>query len=104
MLISLPLLLACTLNAAQQTPAQQTKIPVVSADSTGVPQPPKPIEPGVKGYGTRGVEGETLSDMVRSCQVQTQRTRLLAARCDQLKRSLKTQPDGTVDETLKRSR
>lgn len=79
--------------------AQQTKLPVVSADDTAVPQPPKPVEPDVKGYGTRGVEGATLKEMVTSCQVKPL-TRLKAARCAQLKRSLKTQPDGTVAETL----
>lgn len=96
------LVLALCLSAALATVlAQQTNVPTVSADNTSVVHPPQPLEPDMKGYGTRGVEGKTLADMLASCKAPTQLSRVQASRCAQLRRSMKTQPDGTVEETLK---
>lgn len=62
-------------------------------------------EPGMKGYGIRAVEGGTLSEMLGRCAAGDQGAApltpgetpaLLAARCDQLRRSLQTQPGNTV--------
>ena len=94
----------CLMTTVPMGLAQQSQVPTVSADNTTVAHPPKPLEPGVKGYGTRGVEGRTLGEMLAYCRVQARLSRLQAARCDQLRRSLKTQPDGTAEETLKRSK
>jgi NCAIR mutase (PurE)-related protein len=58
-------------------------------------------EPSLKGYGIKGVEGGTLSDMLARCAVGTsaeasvadgEGPALLAARCAQLRRSLHNQP------------
>lgn len=97
-------LLFCFIGSASIGFAQESKVPAISADNTPVQHPPRPTEPGLKGYGTRGVEGKTVTEMLASCQTRVTLTRLKAARCDQLKRSLKAQPDGTVQETLKRGK
>jgi hypothetical protein len=94
----------CLMTAFQISPAPQPQVPTVNADNTSVVHPPKPLEPGVKGYGTRGVEGRTLGEMIASCQLRTRLSNLQIARCDQLRRSLKAQPDGTLDETLKQGK
>ena len=73
--------------------AQQQKIPVQSADKTTVSKPPQPIEPNMKGYGTRGVEGATLDQMLSHCrQVGQPLSQVEKARCEQLLRSLDSQP------------
>ena len=76
----------------------------MNADNTSVAYPPQPLEPDMKGYGTRGIEGKTLADMLASCQLPEQHSRVQVSRCVQLRRSLKTQPDGTVEETLKQGK
>lgn len=93
-------LLFCFIGSALIGFAQESKVPAISADNTLVEHPPRPTEPGMKGYGTRGVEGKTVTEMLASCQAHLPLTRLQAARCDQLKRSLKAQPDGTIQKTL----
>ena len=92
------------LVAPKLSVTQQPKVPAVSADNTTVAHPPQPLEPGVRGYGIRGVEGRTLSEMVAVCQSRAGFSQLQNARCDQLKRTLKTQPDGGIEDTLKRGR
>lgn len=69
------------------------------ADKSSVAKLPSPIEADMKGYGTRGVEGKTLAAMLSSCrQPSAPLSRVHAARCDQLERTLKTQPDGNAKE------
>jgi len=62
-------------------------------------------EPGLKGYGIRAVEGATLPEMLGRCAAADrgeaslasgETPALLAARCDQLRRSLRTQPGNTA--------
>lgn len=62
-------------------------------------------EPGMKGFGIRAVEGRTLSEMLGRCAdadrgeaslAPGETSALLAARCDQLRRSLRTQPGNTA--------
>ena len=57
-------------------------------------------EPGVKGYGIRGVEGATLADMLASCAAthadSTPEEQLHRQRCAQLRRSLRNQPGNKV--------
>ncbi|TXM95524.1 hypothetical protein [Methylobacterium sp. WL116] len=59
----------------------------------------------MKGYGIRAVEGETLAEMLDRCSAADRgatqlapddTAALLAARCDQLRRSLRTQPGNTA--------
>lgn len=76
-------------------------IPVQKADDSRVRNPPRPLEPDVKGYGIRAVEGGTLDDMLTACKapaVSSSAVRSAAerARCDQLLRTLKTQPGGRL--------
>ena len=58
-------------------------------------------EPGLKGYGIKGVEAPTLDAMLARCDAAArgaapleagETPALLAARCGQLRRSLHTQP------------
>ena len=58
-------------------------------------------EPSLKGYGIKGVEAPTLAAMLARCAAATRGTApleddetqvVLDARCDQLRRSLHTQP------------
>lgn len=62
-------------------------------------------EPGMKGYGIRAVEGGTLAEMLDRCAAADrgaaplapgESPALLTARCDQLRRSLRTQPGNTA--------
>lgn len=62
-------------------------------------------EPGMKGFGIRAVEGRTLAEMLDRCAAADrgeaalasgETPELLAARCDQLRRSLRTQPGNTA--------
>lgn len=62
-------------------------------------------EPGMKGFGIRAVEGRTLPEMLGRCAdadrgeaslAPGETPALLAARCDQLRRSLHTQPGNTA--------
>lgn len=61
--------------------------------AAGVP----PIEPGLKGFGVMAVEGRTLQEMLARCR-QTRTSAegddvtVAAARCDQLRRTLRNQP------------
>ena len=79
-------LTALTVSAQQQT------VPVQSADKSTISNPPHPIEPNLKGYGTRGVEGTTLVQMVSHCRSAHALSQLERARCEQLLRSLNSQP------------
>ena len=65
-----------------------------SAMAAGGPLPPGPFvpEPSIKGYGIRGVPGETLADMLSACHADRVKDTLALERCDQLLRSLHTQP------------
>ena len=58
-------------------------------------------EPGLKGYGIKGVEAPTLAAMLARCAAAArgaapleagETPALVAARCDQLRRALHTQP------------
>lgn len=58
-------------------------------------------EPSLRGYGIKGVEGATLDDMLARCAAadrgsadlaEGETPALLAARCAQLRRSLRNQP------------
>ncbi|KOX47861.1 hypothetical protein ADL19_21415 [Streptomyces purpurogeneiscleroticus] len=62
-------------------------------------------EPGMKGFEIRAVEGSTLPEMLGRCTAADrgeaslapgETPALLAARCDQLRRSLRTQPGNTA--------
>ncbi|MEE7464955.1 hypothetical protein MFUR16E_29060 [Methylobacterium fujisawaense] len=62
-------------------------------------------EPGMKGFGIRAVEGRTLPEMLGRCAAADrgeaalapgETPELLSARCDQLRRSLRTQPGNTA--------
>ena len=62
-------------------------------------------EPGMKGYGIRAVDGRTLTEMLGRCAAADrgeadlapgETPALLAARCGQLRRSLRTQPGNTA--------
>lgn len=99
-----PMIALCLCSAFSTVLAQEPKIPVVIADDTSVAHLPQQLEPNMKGYGTRGVEGETLHDMLASCRLPAQLSRVQAYRCAQLQRSLKTSPDGTLEETLKKGK
>jgi hypothetical protein len=94
------LIMALTLAAVSGLAgAQMAKIPVQSADKTTVTKPPVPVESDMKGFGVRGVEGKTLADMLNFCRKPpASMSRVQTARCDQLWRTLKTQPDGTRKE------
>lgn len=92
----------CLASFASLASAQKSQIPTQLADKSAVATPPAPIEPGVKGYGTRGVEGKTLTSMLDSCRrPSSPLSKVQAARCDQLERTLKTQPDGALKEQTK---
>ena len=77
-------------TAAGQSPA----IPVQSADDSHVVRPRPPIEPDMLGYGTRGVEGRTLREMLDRCAAAASRPddEVENARCDQLRRTVRNQP------------
>ncbi len=89
----LPKLLFALIVPIQSSFAQQPSVPAVSADNTQVANPPAPIEPDMKGYGTRGVEGRTLSEMLDKCRSAAgSMGEVEKARCDQLRRTVKNQP------------
>jgi len=67
------------------------KIPAVIADMSKAKSLPTPIEPGMKGYGTRAVPGETLPEMKARCSAGAMDI-VATARCDQLRRTLNSQP------------
>lgn len=73
-------------------PAAAQRIPTMIADKSKAKSPSAPIEPGVRGYGTRGVEGSTLAEMKARCVEAGSLDAVKAARCDQLRRTLKTAP------------
>ena len=78
--------------------AAAQSIPVMKAEDSRVGNPPATIEPGVKGYGIRAVEGRTLDEMRQRCNAASAaRSALEQARCDQLRRTLKTQPGGRLE-------
>ena len=84
--------------ASWATGAAAQPIPVMKAEDSRVANPPPAIEPGVKGYGVRAVEGRTLDEMRQRCgAAPASRSALEQARCDQLRRTLKTQPGGRLD-------
>jgi hypothetical protein len=77
--------------------AQNPAIPTLLADKSSAAKLPTPIEPDMKGYGTRGVQGRTLAAMLDSCRrPNSPLSKVEAARCDQLERALKAQPDATM--------
>lgn len=86
-------LLIAALSVSDLSAAQSRDIPVQNADNSHVAQPPPPIEPDMKGYGTRGVEGRTLREMLDKCRnTSGMLNKAEQARCDQLLRTLKNQP------------
>ena len=92
------LLLGSLVAVAGPAIAQQPPIPVINADDSYVAQPPPAIEPGMKGYGTRGVDGRTLAEMLENCRDQArQLSAVEQARCEQLQRTLKNQPGNSAD-------
>jgi len=79
--------------------AQKAAIPTKLADKSSAAKLPTPIELDIKGYGTRAVQGNSLAAMLDSChRPSSPLSKVQAARCDQLERTLKTQPDGSVKE------
>ena len=73
--------------------AADQQIPVMKAEDSRAANPPPPIEPGTKGYGVRAVDGRTLGDMQERCRTaDASRPAAEQARCDQLQRTLRTQP------------
>ena len=91
-LLLLPLLTASAALSAGVA-AQSRSIPVQSADDSHVARPRPPIEPDMLGYGTRGVEGRTLREMLGRCAAAAgSQTEVEQARCDQLRRTVKNQP------------
>ena len=93
-LLLLPLLTASAAWFAGPVAAQSQSIPVQSADDSYVAQPRPPIEPDMRGYGTRGVEGRTLREMLDRCAAAASRSAgaVEQARCEQLRRTVKNQP------------
>lgn len=75
--------------------AKMPDIPAMIADKSNAKAPPAPIETNMRGYGTRGVNGRTLSDMKASCAISAGLDAVHAARCDQLRRTLQTSPGNT---------
>ena len=72
-------------------------IPTMKAEASRVARPPPTIEPGVKGYGIHAVEGATLDEMKARCSTAAAaRSAVEAARCEQLRRTMKTQPGNTA--------
>lgn len=64
--------------------------------AAGVP----PIEPGLKGFGVMAVEGRTLQEMLSRCKQAQAGGKsdvgpVAAARCDQLRRTIRNQPGNT---------
>ncbi len=92
-LFFLPTFVAVTLLAGPSA-AQSQSIPVQSADDSHVAQPRPPIEPDMRGYATRGVEGRTLREMLDRCAAIAINSpdEVERARCDQLRRTVKNQP------------
>lgn len=93
--------LSSSVNAQMQMPMssetqqQGPQLPTIVADQSKAKSPPAPIEPGVRGYGTRGIEGHTLPEMKTACAADRRSDAVLVARCDQLRRTLKTTPGNT---------
>lgn len=67
-------------------------IPSVNADNTAVANPPAPAEPNFRGYGVKGIKAATLTDMQRACVGVPGEATVQRARCDQLRRTMRTQP------------
>ncbi len=98
MLKSLVLLLVLLIMPIHRAFAEQPSIPSISADQSHVADPPKPIEPDMKGFGTRAVPGRTLNEMLEHCRAQrVSQDAVEQARCKQLLRTLKNQPGNTRD-------
>ena len=84
--------------ASWATGATAQSIPVMKAEDSRALVPPSKIEPDVKGYGTRAVEGRTLGEMKARCAASAaSMSRVEAARCDQLRRTRRTQPGNTAE-------
>ncbi len=91
-----PLLVALVLPIQPSFAQQQPSIPTMSADESHVTDLSKPIEPEMKGFGTRAVEGRTLDEMLRNCDARREsQSAVEKARCEQLVRTLKNQPGNT---------
>lgn len=92
----LPLVVSVLLTSSLVPHVFAQSIPVQTAEQSHVKHLPAIIEPDVKGFGTRGVEGQTLDEMLDRCKsTATSATAVEKARCQQLKRTLKNQPGGT---------
>lgn len=99
--ILLSILASSSVNAQMQMSMptdmrpKSPKIPTLIADKSRATSPPVPIEPGVRGYGTRGVDGQTLAQMKAACASDAASSDVIVARCDQLRRTPKTTPGNT---------
>jgi hypothetical protein len=78
-----------------QTKPGKPSIPAMIADQSKAKSPPSPIETGMRGYGTRAVDGHSLAEMKTRCAVSGVVGAIETARCDQLQRTLKTAPGNT---------
>lgn len=96
-LCTMPFVVGTLLTFCLMPGASAQSIPVQTAEQSRVGDLPPVIEPGIKGFGTRGVEGGTLDEMLDRCKVPAASTSVIdKARCAQLQRTLKTAPGGTL--------
>ncbi len=95
-----PVLVALIVPAQPSFAQQQPSIPSVNADESHVLNPPQPIEPDMKGFGTRAVEGHTLDEMLRTCRARpSPPSAVEQARCEQLLRTMKNQPGNNYESS-----
>jgi hypothetical protein len=87
---------AAQMNMPMNPPpaSEKPKIPTISADRSKAKSLPRPAESGMRGFGTRAVEGGTLAEMKARCAASGLST-IEMARCDQLRRAFKTTPGNT---------
>jgi hypothetical protein len=87
---------AAQMNMAMPAPSasEKPKIPTISADQSKAKLLPSPAESGMRGYGTKAINGQTLAEMKTHCAAAVLGA-VEAARCDQLHRTQKTTPGNT---------
>lgn len=87
---------AAQMNMPMNAPmaSEKPKIPTISADQSKAKSLPSPAERGLRGYGTKAVEGGTLAEMKTRCAASAV-SAIEIARCDQLRRTLQTTPGNT---------
>jgi hypothetical protein len=83
------------MDMSAQTKPEKPSIPAMIADKSKAKSLPLPIEIGMRGYGTRTVDGQTLAEMKSRCVASGAMSAIETARCDQLRRTMKTVPGNT---------